>query len=142
MRTAPVESLASTTARTPPGVPLTSSAPASSQKYREYNVRENEAVSVHPIGVLGVESHELVEKNVGHRGHAHRGARMARVGGSRGIDLKTPSESTIETAGTRICAASAAVPLLRKGGDSGAAVNDAGGAAGGAENVPRGSGWC
>jgi hypothetical protein len=52
-------------------------------------VRENKAVAVDPVWVLGVESHELVEHNVSHRGHAHRGARVARVGLECGIDLQT-----------------------------------------------------
>jgi hypothetical protein len=52
------------------------------------NVRENEAVAIHPVGVFGIESHKLVEEDVGHRGHAHRGARMAGVGLGRGIDLE------------------------------------------------------
>lgn len=56
------------------------------QKKRS-NVRENKSVAVNPIGVLWVEGHELVEENVGHRGHAHRGARMAGIGLGRGIDL-------------------------------------------------------
>jgi hypothetical protein len=52
------------------------------------DVREDETIAVEPVGVLGVEGHELVEKDVGHRGHAHGGARVARVGSSRGIDLE------------------------------------------------------
>lgn len=39
------------------------------------------------MGVLGVESHELVEEDVGDRGHAHGGTGMARVGLEGGIDL-------------------------------------------------------
>lgn len=34
------------------------------------NSREDEAITVQPAGVLGVELHELVEKNVGNRCHA------------------------------------------------------------------------
>ena len=60
------------------------------------NEREDKSIAVDPFGVLGIESHELVEKNVGHRGHAHRGARMAGVGLSRGIDLEDERESAIE----------------------------------------------
>lgn len=52
-------------------------------------VRENETVAVEPIGVLWVESHELVPEDVGDRGHAHGGARMARVGFDGGIDLES-----------------------------------------------------
>jgi hypothetical protein len=51
------------------------------------HVREDEAIAVDPVGVLGVESHELVEQDVGRRGHAHRGARVAGVGLEGGIDL-------------------------------------------------------
>jgi hypothetical protein len=50
-------------------------------------VRENKAVAIDPVWVLGVERHELVEHDVSHRGHAHRGARVARVGLVCGIDL-------------------------------------------------------
>jgi hypothetical protein len=50
-------------------------------------VRENESVAVDPFGVLGVESHKLVEDNVGHRSHAHGGTRVAGVGLESGIDL-------------------------------------------------------
>lgn len=57
------------------------------QKTARY-VREDKAIAVDPVGVLGVESHELVEQDVGHRGHAHRGAWVARVGLECGIDLK------------------------------------------------------
>jgi hypothetical protein len=38
--------------------------------------------------ILWVECHEFVEQDVGHRGHAHRGTRMAGVGGDSSIDLK------------------------------------------------------
>jgi hypothetical protein len=62
---------------------LTRSRLAPGEKY----VRENEAVAVDPVWVLGVESHELVEHDVGHRSHAHRGTRMTRVGLKGGIDL-------------------------------------------------------
>lgn len=36
------------------------------------HLRENEAVTVEPLGVLGVEVHETVEKNVGNGSHAPR----------------------------------------------------------------------
>jgi hypothetical protein len=58
------------------------------RKSRKKYVREDEAIAVEPVGVLWVESHEFVPDNVSHRGHAHRGARMARVGLESGIDLK------------------------------------------------------
>lgn len=53
------------------------------------NVRENETITVSPVGVLGVEVHELVEQNVGHGGHTHRGTGVARVGLGGGINLAT-----------------------------------------------------
>lgn len=53
---------------------------------QEY-VRENESVAVQPLRILGVESHELVEQDVGNRGHAHRGTRVTGVGLRSGIDL-------------------------------------------------------
>ena len=52
------------------------------------SVREDKAVAIDPIGVLGIESHELVEEDVGHRGHAHRGAGMAGICFEGGIDLE------------------------------------------------------
>jgi len=63
--------------------------------YREDgdDIRENEAIAVEPFGVLWVEGHELVEEDVGDGCHAHRGARMARVGLECGIDLENSSIS-------------------------------------------------
>ena len=63
---------------------------------KEDNVREDESIAVDPFGVLWVESHELVEQDVGHRGHAHGSTRVARVGLSRSIDLKNERESAID----------------------------------------------
>jgi hypothetical protein len=57
------------------------------QKSTEKYLREDETVAVDPFGVLGVESHELVPDDVGHRGHTHGGTRMARVCLECGIDL-------------------------------------------------------
>jgi hypothetical protein len=51
------------------------------------DLRKNEAITVDPIWVLWVESHELVEENVSHRGHTHGRARVARVSSDGGIDL-------------------------------------------------------
>jgi hypothetical protein len=50
-------------------------------------LRENETITVDPFWVLRVVLHDLVEEDVGHRGHAHWGAGMARVGLEGGIDL-------------------------------------------------------
>jgi hypothetical protein len=72
--------------------PLTQSSKLKFEKSRKY-VRKDETIAVDPIGVLGVESHELVPDNVSHRGHAHRGARVARVGRESGIDLYRTSIS-------------------------------------------------
>jgi hypothetical protein len=58
------------------------------KEIRKKYVRENKAIAIDPVWVLGVERHELVEHNVSHRGHAHRGARVARVGLECGIDLQ------------------------------------------------------
>lgn len=52
--------------------------------------REDEAIAVDPIRVLGVEVHELVEEDVGNRCHAHWSTRMPRVGRERGIDGQRP----------------------------------------------------
>ena len=51
------------------------------------NVREDEAITVGPVGVLGVEVHELVEENVSDGGHAHGGTGVTGVGLEGGIDL-------------------------------------------------------
>lgn len=51
------------------------------------DLRKNKSVSVNPLGILGVECHEFVEQDVGHWGHAHRGAGVAGVGLESGIDL-------------------------------------------------------
>lgn len=51
-------------------------------------VGKHETVAVEPLGVLGVEGHELVEQDVGDGGHAHGRTGVARVGGERGIDLQ------------------------------------------------------
>ena len=51
-------------------------------------VGENETIPVDPVGVLGVEVHELVEENVGHGSHAHGGTGVPRVGLEGGINLR------------------------------------------------------
>lgn len=60
----------------------------------EQDIRENKTVPVNPVGVLGVEVHELVEQDVGDRGHAHRGTGVTRVGLGGGINLETASASS------------------------------------------------
>lgn len=58
--------------------------------------RENESIPVDPAGILRVEGHELVEEDVGGRGQAHRGARMAGVGLGGGIDLYASTMLLVE----------------------------------------------
>lgn len=50
-------------------------------------VGQDETISVGPVGVLGVELHELVEEDVGSRRQAHGRTRMAGVCLGGGIDL-------------------------------------------------------
>lgn len=57
-------------------------------RHRARHIRENESITVDPVGVLGVEAHELVEQNVSHWGHTHGGTRVARVGLGGGINLE------------------------------------------------------
>lgn len=58
------------------------------EEREEKHVREDETITVGPVGVLGVEVHELVEKNVSDGGHAHGGTGVAGVGLEGGIDLE------------------------------------------------------
>lgn len=51
------------------------------------SLRENKAITVGEVGVLGVEGHELVEENVRHGGHAHGGTGVTGVGLEGGINL-------------------------------------------------------
>ena len=51
-------------------------------------IREDKSVTVSPVGILGVKLHELVEENVGHRGHAHRGTGVTGVRLCGGINLE------------------------------------------------------
>lgn len=62
------------------------------------NVRENKTVTVDPVGVLGIEGHELVKENMSYRCHAHRRTGVARVGRERGIDLYRGRWSVIGSA--------------------------------------------
>jgi hypothetical protein len=50
------------------------STPRSQARGEKDNLREDEAISVQPLGVLGVELHELIEKDVGNRCHAPENA--------------------------------------------------------------------
>lgn len=49
--------------------------------------REHESISVHPVGILRVKGHKLVEEDMSHRGHAHRSAGMPGVRIEGCIDL-------------------------------------------------------
>jgi len=51
-------------------------------------LRENEAIAVDPLWVAWVESHELVEQDVGDWGHAHGCTGVTRVGCEGRIDLE------------------------------------------------------
>jgi hypothetical protein len=57
------------------------------------HIRKNETIPVSPVRVLGVEVHELVEQDVGHRGHAHRGTGVTGVSLGGGIDLVVTCQS-------------------------------------------------
>lgn len=61
----------------------------------EWNIRKNESVPVSPARVLGVEVHELVEQDVGHRGHTHRGTGVTGVSLGGGIDLMGQCQSIV-----------------------------------------------
>ena len=58
------------------------------------DLREDKSIAVEPIWVLWIEGHELVEEDVGRRGHAHRGTRVTRVGSEGGIDLSKLEETS------------------------------------------------
>lgn len=51
------------------------------------HLRKNESISIDPVRIRGIEGHELVEHNMGNWGHAHRRARVPRVGFEGRIDL-------------------------------------------------------
>lgn len=55
------------------------------------HLRQNESITIDPVGVFGVESHEFVEKDVGNRCHTHGRAGMPGVGCEGGINLHTRS---------------------------------------------------
>jgi hypothetical protein len=64
------------------------------------DLRQDKSISVEPVWILGVEGHEFVEEDVGHWGHAHRSARMARVGLEGGIDLM--DSSSVKVSGVSV----------------------------------------
>lgn len=49
-------------------------------------LREHKTIPVQPVRTLRVEFQEFVEENMGHRGHAHGGSWMTRVGFAWHID--------------------------------------------------------
>jgi hypothetical protein len=56
------------------------------------DMRQNETITVDPVGVLWIERHELVEEHMGDGSQAHGGARMAGIGLERGIRLGALAE--------------------------------------------------
>lgn len=58
---------------------------ASSEVLERKSLREDETITIGPTGVLGVESHEAVEKDVGDWRHSHWRARVPGVGCESGI---------------------------------------------------------
>ena len=54
------------------------------------HLREYESIPVEPIRILRVEIHELVEKDVSNRRHAHWGTGMPGIGFEGSIDLERP----------------------------------------------------
>lgn len=60
-------------------------------------LRKDESIPVDPAGVLWVERHELVEQDVGDRGHAHRRTGVPGVGVGSRIDLQLPSVSPLSS---------------------------------------------
>jgi len=60
---------------------------ATSHVFQGVNSREDEAISVHPIGILGVEVHKLVEEDVSDGCHTHGHTRVAGVGLEGRINL-------------------------------------------------------
>lgn len=71
-----------------PEITANSTSDSRAQEGGKESLRKNETVSVDPIGVLGVESHELVKKHMRDRGHAHRRTGVAGVSLSGSIDLE------------------------------------------------------
>ena len=64
------------------------------------DLRKNEAVAVDKARILWIKCHELVEQDVSHRGHAHRGTRMAGICFERRINLGYSLASAIESLDT------------------------------------------
>ena len=62
---------------------------------RGFHLRQDEAISVEPMGVLWVKAHKLVEQNMSNRSHSHGSAGMAGIGLEGGIDLV--GESTVSS---------------------------------------------
>ena len=74
-------------------------------------IREHKSVTVHPVRVLWVERHELVEQNVGDRGHTHRRTGVAGVGLGGGIDLYITTVSVMIVAIALVQSASIEPPI-------------------------------
>jgi hypothetical protein len=117
----------------PPAIAVT--AIVGVEKCENY-VREDKSVAVDPLGVLGVESHELVPHDVGDRSHAHGRTRMAGVCLERGIDLYRPRKLAIDSLNTLTA-------LLENCGSGVAGLCMAGQAMNNMDgDVPQGCGWC
>lgn len=51
------------------------------------HLRQGKSVPIDPMGVLGIESHELVKEDMSYRGHAHRSSRMTGICSECCVDL-------------------------------------------------------
>jgi hypothetical protein len=70
-------------------------------KNQRDNVRKDETIAVDPVGVLGVEGHELVEEHMADRSKPHGRSWVARVCLECGINLENRKQSAIETVSSR-----------------------------------------
>ena len=61
-----------------------------------FDSREYETISIDPIRVRRIEVHEFVEQDVSNRGHAHWGARVARICLEGCIDLSIMIQLAID----------------------------------------------
>ncbi len=52
-----------------------------------YDLRQDEAITIEPVWVLGIKTHEFVEHDMGNGCHSHWGSGMTGVGFKSGIDL-------------------------------------------------------
>jgi hypothetical protein len=59
----------------------------SNSSRRVADLRQNEAITIDPVGILGIEGHEFIEEHMGDGSKTHRSSRMTRVGFESGIRL-------------------------------------------------------